>query len=101
MALPRPVRDLVRRMDGPQLRQLIILAAGRLQAQGDNPFLPAGPDGGAVSYRSRMVRCGKATCERCPHGPYWYASWRDGGRTRTTYIGKDRPSDDSANWPDS
>ena len=30
-------------------------------------------------------------CGRCPklHGPYWYAAWKEGGRTRWRYIGGD------------
>jgi len=48
-----------------------------------------------VTYRQEYVRCGKATCKRCGagqgHGPYWYAYWSIGGRTRSKYIGKTRP----------
>jgi hypothetical protein len=34
------------------------------------------------------VRCGKESCTRCPHGPYWYAYWREDGRRRSRYVGK-------------
>jgi hypothetical protein len=48
-----------------------------------------------VTYRQEYVRCGKASCKRCAagqgHGPYWYAYWSTGGRTRSKYIGKTRP----------
>jgi hypothetical protein len=42
---------------------------------------------GSVTYRQEWVYCGK-NCNSCPHGPYWYAYWKEGGRTRTKYIGK-------------
>jgi hypothetical protein len=35
-----------------------------------------------------MIRCGKQNCGRCPHGPYWYAYWREDGRRRSRYIGR-------------
>jgi len=34
------------------------------------------------------VKCGKEACTKCPHGPYWYAYWREGGRRRSRYVGK-------------
>lgn len=43
------------------------------------------------TYRYEYVKCGKKTCRRCPHGPYWYAYWREGGFLRKRYIGKTRP----------
>jgi len=42
---------------------------------------------GSVTYRLERVSCGK-NCKGCPHGPYWYGYWREGGRTRSKYIGK-------------
>ncbi len=48
-----------------------------------------------VTYRQEYVRCGKARCKRCReghgHGPYWYAYWSEGGRTRSRYVGKTLP----------
>jgi hypothetical protein len=44
------------------------------------------------------VRCGKATCTKCPpagpgHGPYWYAFyWDYQQRTRSFYVGKQLPA---------
>ena len=26
-----------------------------------------------VSYRSKNIKCGKESCKKCTHGPYWYA----------------------------
>ncbi|NLA06924.1 MAG: hypothetical protein GX872_04735 [Firmicutes bacterium] len=45
------------------------------------------------SLIKRYTRCGKPGC-RCmegkPHGPFWYLSRRIDGKTRYTYIPKDR-----------
>jgi len=40
-----------------------------------------------VTYRLVKVFCGKG-CKGCPHGPYWYGYWKEGGKTRSKYIGK-------------
>jgi hypothetical protein len=41
----------------------------------------------SVTYQRELVRCGKPKCRKW-HGPYWYAYWTVGTRTRTLYIGK-------------
>lgn len=50
---------------------------------------------GQKTYRLQSVRCGSKKC-RCAsgelHGPYWYAYWSEGGRTRSQYIGKKPPA---------
>ncbi len=50
-----------------------------------------------MRYRQQYRRCGKNNCRVCAegpgHGPYWYEVWREGGRPRTRYIGKDLPPD--------
>jgi hypothetical protein len=46
---------------------------------------------GSLTFRYETVRCGKANCTRCPHGPYWYAYWKEGGRTRSRYVGRSLP----------
>ena len=44
-------------------------------------------------YQLERVRCGKIGC-KCAgengelHGPYWYAYWRDEGKLKSRYIGK-------------
>ena len=43
---------------------------------------------GSITFRYETVRCGKKNCTRCPHGPYWYAYWKEEGRTRSRYIGR-------------
>jgi hypothetical protein len=41
----------------------------------------------AMTFRLERVSCGK-NCKGCPHGPYWYGYWREGGKTHSKYIGK-------------
>ena len=41
-----------------------------------------------VSYRSKNIKCGKESCQTCPHGPYWYAEWTESGKRKTKYLGK-------------
>jgi len=41
-----------------------------------------------VRLRKQAVRCGKAGCNTCPHGPYWYAYWTEEGRRRSRYVGR-------------
>lgn len=44
-----------------------------------------------VTYQQEMVKCGKKSCTKCPHGPYWYAYGRTrlGGKITSQYIGKE------------
>lgn len=68
---------------------------GRLLASPE-PAAPAAdviPRVPGVTLRREYVRCRKAGCTRCPHGPYWYAYWREGARLRKRYLGKQLPSD--------
>jgi hypothetical protein len=84
MPIDRDVIDAVRAMDEHDLRRLLILAKARLESRGVD-FGAAAP---TVRLRRQWVRCGKSNCTRCPHGPYWYAYWREGGRRRSRYVGK-------------
>jgi hypothetical protein len=90
-------RDLiraVRRLDEYDLRRLMIFIRGLLLHR-DGPEIVEQPGGapatGKVTYRLEPVRCGKQGCTRCPHGPYWYAYWREDGRLRSRYIGRHLP----------
>jgi hypothetical protein len=41
------------------------------------------------------VRCGSEKCKCVSgelHGPYWYAYWSEGGKTRSMYLGKKKPT---------
>jgi hypothetical protein len=45
-----------------------------------------------VHYRYQYVRCGRAGCEACPHGPYWYAYQKTRGKLKKTYVGRELPA---------
>ncbi|MGF1666190.1 MAG: hypothetical protein ACFCVC_07930 [Acidimicrobiia bacterium] len=83
MSLDRDLLDAVRELDEHGLRRLLILARARLETTGVP--LSAQPN---VRLRQRAVKCGKSGCVSCPHGPYWYAYWSEGGRRRSRYIGR-------------
>ncbi len=89
MGLDRDLVARVRRLDQYDLRRLMILANGLLvhadDVDADRAVEVAGE---RVTYRQEHVRCGKDGCTRCPHGPYWYAYWKQDGRTRSQYIGR-------------
>lgn len=42
----------------------------------------------AATLRRQRVKCGKPNCRKW-HGPYWYAFWWQGDRTRSAYVGSD------------
>ena len=92
MAIDRRAAALVRSLDEHDLRRLVMLARGRLAAiGGPGPAFEDAPGDPKVTYRQESVRCGKPGCTRCPHGPYWYAYWREDGRLRSRYLGKTPP----------
>lgn len=84
MPIDRDVLEAVREMDEHDLRRLVILARARLERHGFT-FREGGPK---VRLREQWVRCGKDACTACPHGPYWYAYWREDGKRRSRYVGK-------------
>ena len=47
---------------------------------------------GSTTYQLERVFCGKEGCSKCAqgigHGPYYYAYWRENGKTKSKYIGK-------------
>ena len=93
MALERDLIRRVRGLDRYDLRRLMIFIRGLLVARAgadEEPQAAASP--GKVTFRQERVRCGRASCTRCPHGPYWYAYWREDGRLRSRYVGKELPS---------
>lgn len=41
-----------------------------------------------ATIREERIKCGKSLCVMCPHGPYYYAYWKDDhGKLRKKYIG--------------
>lgn len=92
MTLDRELLRRVRELDEFDLRRLVIFTRGLLVAREGRDFeRPETPRRGKATYRQERVRCGRDGCRRCPHGPYWYAYWREGGRLRSRYIGKHLP----------
>src|SRR6266567_4599770 len=78
----------IRRLDEYDLRRLMIFVRGLLLQRDGPGFEQDRPaEHAKVTYRLEPVRCGKDGCTRCPHGPYWYAYWRENGRLRSRYLG--------------
>ena len=92
MPITRELIREIRKLDVYDLRRLQMLVQGLLLGE-DTPGPPDKRKTGKVTLRQESVRCGKAGCTRCPHGPYWYAYWREDGRTRSRYVGKTLPAD--------
>lgn len=44
-----------------------------------------------MHYRQEFVKCGKAACKRCPHGPYWFAYDHRRIFMKKSYVGKKLP----------
>jgi len=41
-----------------------------------------------LDFYVKYVYCGKEKCKSCPHGPYLYASRREGGKVKSVYLGR-------------
>lgn len=93
MAIERDLIKRIRALDEYDLRRLVIFVRGLLLGADAGPtFERVAPAADPkVTYRQQSVRCGKNGCTRCPHGPYWYAYWREDGRLRSRYIGRTLP----------
>ena len=77
-----------------QLREIderLHRVAQERRASMPRPAVHAEQSFGSITFRYETVRCGKANCTRCPHGPYWYAYWKENGRTRSRYVGRVLP----------
>jgi hypothetical protein len=91
MPVDRDLMRQIRELDEFDLRRLMIFVRGLLVAREGLEGEEDETSPGKVTYRQEPVRCGRANCTRCPHGPYWYAYWREDGRLRSRYIGKELP----------
>ena len=85
MGLDRDLLDDIKDLDEHELRRLLILTQAHLERTGAIAQVGVSPK---VSLRQQSVRCGRPTCTTCPHGPYWYAYWRENGKRRSKYVGK-------------
>lgn len=100
MALDKRLYGDLRRLDNHDLRRVLIFVRGLLRSRGDDLGSSDGEEFGVeetgpVTYRLEPVRCGKPGCTKCPHGPYWYAYWREDGKVRSRYIGPELPQGES------
>ncbi|MFA9430085.1 hypothetical protein [Egicoccus sp. AB-alg2] len=100
MALPRDLITQIRRLDQYELRRLLIVVRGLLVAADGPPGAHETDLPPTLRYRQEHVRCGKAGCTTCPHGPYWYAYWKEDGRTRKRYLGRNLPGAADGAEPD-
>lgn len=92
MPVDRALIRQIRSLDEYDLRRLMIFIRGLLlHTQGPEFREAEERREHPVTYRLEHVRCGKRGCTRCPHGPYWYAYWREAGRLKSRYIGKNLP----------
>lgn len=92
MPIDRQLIRQIRSLDEYDLRRLMIFVRGLLlHSQGPEFEAKEAAHESKVSYRLEHVRCGKRGCTRCPHGPYWYAYWREDGKLKSRYIGKNLP----------
>ena len=39
-----------------------------------------------ATIKEERIKCGKS-CLMCPHGPYYYAYWKEDGKLKKKYIG--------------
>lgn len=93
--MDRSFYKYLRTLDRHELRRILVFARGLLLAMGDDAHTERHVDEemGRVTYRLETVRCGRAGCRSCPHGPYWYAYWREDGKLRSRYIGVELPEE--------
>lgn len=95
MRIPKTVIRFISRADERALDELESLIALRREELAEPPEPPVSAKrevvstrkAGKVTVRSERIYCGK-NCNGCPHGPYDYAYWWEGGRVRSKYIGK-------------
>ncbi len=66
-----------------------------LEERQDPEYNRQEPQEPSIHYQQEYTKCGKPSCKKCNggqgHGPYWYAYWSEGGKTRSKYIGKYLP----------
>lgn len=98
--IPRDVRDSLAKEDLPVLYEIRDFVAELISGKEMEKSRPGKASdkracreileekhSNSITYRLERIACGK-NCKGCPHGPYWYGYWREGGKTRSRYIGK-------------
>jgi hypothetical protein len=96
----KDLRDQRARIDyaiEQQTAELRALEAEEAAEEKGGDVMEVRPARGGGSYVLQKVKCGKAQC-RCAkpggdmHGPYWYLFTKSGRKTKSKYIGKDKPA---------
>lgn len=99
--MPKSKEEILQSLDEKQLAELHLIderlntaLLDRRAGRAVDTDAPSRMDAqiGSITFRFETVRCGKENCSRCPHGPYWYAYWKENGRTKSRYIGRTLPS---------
>jgi hypothetical protein len=94
--IPKTINNLLEKQDLSMLYEIKGLVERLISERGKPPLAEELPGDrevldvqttGSTTYRLERVSCGK-NCKGCPHGPYWYGYWREGGKTHSKYIGK-------------
>jgi hypothetical protein len=98
--IPIVIRDILEHEDLPDLYEVRDLVAELISKKEEPHNLPRKSrnqsgsrevleerHSDSMTFRLERVSCGK-NCKGCPHGPYWYGYWREGGKTHSKYIGK-------------
>jgi hypothetical protein len=94
--IPKAIIHTLNHQDLTVLYEIRDLVLRLISERGKPPLAEELPDDrevldvqttGCITYRLEKVSCGK-NCKGCPHGPYWYGYWREGGKTHSKYIGK-------------
>ena len=75
----KDILEAIAELSDSDLKRLKLLIDNKLDG-GVNPK--------KISYRSKEIKCGRESCNSCPHGPYWYAEWTESGKRKTKYLGK-------------
>ena len=75
----KEVLEILGELSESDLRRLQFLIDNKLNEKVDRK---------KVSYRKKNIKCGKESCQSCPHGPYWYAEWSEDGVRKSNYLGK-------------
>jgi mannose-6-phosphate isomerase-like protein (cupin superfamily) len=76
--IDKDILDGLSELDEADLKRVKLLVDNKLNIESDVK----------VSYRTKSIKCGKESCNSCPHGPYWYAEWSENGKRNTKYLGK-------------
>ena len=61
--IDKDILDGLSELDEADLKRIKLLVDNKLKIESDIK----------VSYRTKSIKCGKESCNSCPHGPYWYA----------------------------